>query len=183
VPVSSITVVPSSGERSVVSVDASSITIRAVPDLRDLTVGTRVVLVDGHHPALAAEAARVASAESIPLVLDAGRWRPIMEQLVPRAGAVICSANFRWPGTDSVASSARAVVEQGVSTVVVTLGAAPAATAGSDLMRTVFVHPSSLRYIQRFRNSTHTYDACLQLSDPLSAGPLDDPGSAACVQR
>lgn len=46
-----------------------------------------------------------------------------MQQVVPRAAAVICSADFRWPGTASVASSARAVLGQGVPTVIVTRGA------------------------------------------------------------
>jgi sugar/nucleoside kinase (ribokinase family) len=125
VPISSIAVVPSTGERSVVSTDAGGIAIRAVPDLRDLIAGADVVLVDGHHVALATAATRLAHDASIPLVLDAGRWRPVMQHLVPRAIAVICSADFRWPGTASVASSARAVAGQGVPTVIVTRGADP----------------------------------------------------------
>lgn len=123
VPVSSITVVPATGERSVVSSDATSITIRAVPDLHDVVAGADVVLVDGHHTELAVEAARVARDSSVPLVLDAGRWRPVMQQLIPRAAAVICSADFRWPGSADVASSARAVLGQDVSTLIVTRGA------------------------------------------------------------
>src|SRR5262249_53572608 len=77
----------------------------------------------GHHAALAAKAAQLASDASIPLVLDAGRWRPVMQQLVPQAAAVICSADFRWPDTARVESAARAVLGHGPSTVVVTRGA------------------------------------------------------------
>jgi sugar/nucleoside kinase (ribokinase family) len=124
-PVSSITVVPATGERSVVSTDASGISIDTVPELRHVITGADVVLVDGHHPVLAAAAARVTKQASTPLVLDAGRWRPVMAEVIPNAAAVICSADFRWPGTASVTSSARAVLEQGVPIVIVTQGGDP----------------------------------------------------------
>jgi sugar/nucleoside kinase (ribokinase family) len=123
VPISSITVVSSTGERSVVSSDATNITIAEVPDLSEVIRSADIVMVDGHHPALVGAAARAAERASILLVLDAGRWRPVMRELIPRAGAVICSADFRWPGTIDVHSSAHTVVDQGVPTVIVTRGA------------------------------------------------------------
>jgi sugar/nucleoside kinase (ribokinase family) len=125
VPVSSITVVALTGERSVVSTDASGIAIATLPDLDGAIGGADVVLVDGHHPSLAVAAARLARKESVPLVVDAGRWRPIMAELVPLSAAVVCSADFRFAGTASVAESAQALVEQGVPTVVITRGADP----------------------------------------------------------
>jgi sugar/nucleoside kinase (ribokinase family) len=125
VPISAITVVPSTAERSVVSTDASSIIIGAVPDLHQVITGADVVLVDGHHAALAEAAARLARRVAKPLAVDAGRWRPVMRELIPQADTVICSADFRWPGTTSAVSSAHAVRAQGVPTVVVTRGADP----------------------------------------------------------
>jgi sugar/nucleoside kinase (ribokinase family) len=125
-PISSITVLMTTGERSVVSVDAGTSILDTVPDLSVVVDTADVVLVDGHHPALAEEASRAAHVASIPLVIDAGRWKPIMERVIPRAEAVICSADFRYPGTKDSASSARALIEHGVPTVIVTRGGDPA---------------------------------------------------------
>jgi len=124
-PISSITVLTSTGDRSVVSVDAGTSVLDTVPDLSVVMGSADVVLVDGHHPTLAEEASRAANAASIPLVIDAGRWKPIMGRVIPRAEAVICSADFRYPGTDDSASSARALVQHGVPTVIVTHGSGP----------------------------------------------------------
>jgi len=124
-PVSSITVVMSTGDRSVVSVDAGVSVLDAVPDLSAVIAGADVVLVDGHHPALAEEASRAADAASVSLVIDAGRWRPVMSRVIPRAAAVICSADFRYPGTDDSESSARVLIELGVASVIVTHGGDP----------------------------------------------------------
>jgi len=124
-PISSITVRAGTGERSVVSVDAATTTPEFVASLDTVVAGADVVLVDGHHPVLAEEASRAAAEASIPLVLDAGRWRPIMRVVIPRATAVICSADFCCPRTDGVAPSAEALAARGVSTVVVTSGSDP----------------------------------------------------------
>ena len=87
--------------------------------------GAAVVLIDGHHPRLAAAAARSAAQQKLPVVLDAGRWRPVMGELLPAARAVICSADFRVPGTADPAASAAAVVGRGVPSVAVTRGGEP----------------------------------------------------------
>src|SRR4051812_10229747 len=57
VPVSAVSVVESTGDRSVVSLDA--VNSDAVPPtgLDDLVAGADVVLVDGHHPVIARAAA------------------------------------------------------------------------------------------------------------------------------
>jgi sugar/nucleoside kinase (ribokinase family) len=53
VAVSSITVLRRTAERSVVSDDAGMSEVADVPDLSSVLAGADVVLVDGHHPALA----------------------------------------------------------------------------------------------------------------------------------
>jgi sugar/nucleoside kinase (ribokinase family) len=125
VAVSSITVLRRTAERSVVSVDAGMSEVADVPDLSSVLAGADVVLVDGHHPALAEAATRAAAAASIPLVIDAGRWKPVLGRVIPEAQTVICSAEFRHAGTDDSDSSARALVRLGVPTVMVTHGADP----------------------------------------------------------
>ena len=125
VAVSSITVLRSTAERAVVSVDAGTPEVTDVPDLSSVLAGSDVVLVDGHHPVLAQAASRAAKAASKPLVIDAGRWKPVLGQVMPGAQTVICSADFRYEGTGDSDSSARALVRLGVRTVMVTHGADP----------------------------------------------------------
>jgi len=123
--VSSITVLAATGERTVVSTDGTAFTVETVPDLSSLLGDADVVLVDGHHPVLAQAGARAARAAEVPLVLDAGRWREVMSTLLPLTDDVICSADFRYPGTVDVESSAAAITARGVSTTVVTRGPDP----------------------------------------------------------
>jgi len=109
--VSAVAVTERSGERSVVSPDAGARSLPTPAELEDvagdaLMAGADVVLIDGHHPALALAAARVASRRGVPVLVDAGRWKPVMAELLPMADQVICSADFRWPGTASPDDSA-----------------------------------------------------------------------------
>lgn len=123
--ISSVIVNTATGERSVVSLDAAGRDVAAPQDLEKLLAGAAVVLINGHHPKLAAAAGRSAARQQRPVVLDAGRWRPVMDELLPAARAVICSADFRMPGTADPAASAAAVVRRGVPSVAVTRGAEP----------------------------------------------------------
>jgi sugar/nucleoside kinase (ribokinase family) len=104
-PVSAVTVLDATGERTVVSRNAGDLAARVpqggLPDA-DLT------LVDGHHPALALAAARSARR----LLVDAGSWRPIFLEIFPYAEVVACSAAFRHPAASTLdRETARALTE------------------------------------------------------------------------
>jgi sugar/nucleoside kinase (ribokinase family) len=99
-PVSAVTVLAGSGRRSVVSRNAGDLAVAVPPGLAALVAGADVVLVDGHHPALAEAAAAAARAAGRPVVVDAGSWRPVMARLLPLADVVACSATFRPPEPD-----------------------------------------------------------------------------------
>jgi sugar/nucleoside kinase (ribokinase family) len=90
-PVSAITVLAATGQRTIVSRNAGDLAAGVPVDL-DLA-GADAVLVDGHHPALAVAAARAGR----PLVVDAGSWRPVFADVLPHALVVACSAAFRAP--------------------------------------------------------------------------------------
>jgi sugar/nucleoside kinase (ribokinase family) len=95
-------------------------------DLGDLLTTADVVLVDGHHPLIARAAVRLAAARATTLVVDAGRWKPVMSDIVPYATDMVCSNDFRMPGADDDAeSTAAALVRSGVRTVVTTHGGDP----------------------------------------------------------
>ena len=122
-PVSAVTVLTGTGQRAVVSRNAGSLAV-AVPAGLDRVLATAdVVLVDGHHPALAVAAVRGRR----PVVADAGTWRPVFAELLPHCDVVACSAQFRHPdaaGDDDDATAA-AVRATGVRHVVITHGPDP----------------------------------------------------------
>lgn len=125
VPVSAVAVLESTGDRSVISLDAVTSDAAAPDHLEDLVAAADVVLVDGHHPRLAVAAARRADAGGTTLVVDAGRWKPVMADLIPHATDMVCSNDFRTPGAGGPAATAAALVGGGVRTVVTTHGGAP----------------------------------------------------------
>ncbi|MGX6603403.1 PfkB family carbohydrate kinase [Micromonosporaceae bacterium Da 78-11] len=132
-PVSAVTVLDRTGERTVVSRNAGDMTHRVppggLPDA-DLT------LVDGHHPALAVAAARAARR----LLADAGSWRPVFAEILPYAHVVACSGVFRHPaapdGDDAATASAIDAPH-----VVVTHGPEPVRWFGRGTAGTVAVPP------------------------------------------
>ncbi|MET0318654.1 MAG: PfkB family carbohydrate kinase [Rhodococcus fascians] len=125
VPVSAVSVVESTGDRSVVSLDAVNSDAMPPADLADIVAGADVVLVDGHHPLITRAAAGLAAARDTTVVVDAGRWKPVMSQLIPYATDMVCSNDFRVPDTDSPQATAAALVGSGVRTVVTTHGGDP----------------------------------------------------------
>jgi len=125
VPVSAVSVVESTGDRSVISLDAVNSDAPPPEQLDDLVARADVVLVDGHHPLIARAAVRSAAVQATPLVVDAGRWKPVMSNLIPHATEMVCSGDFRVPGADDTVSTAAALLRAGVRTVVVTHGGDP----------------------------------------------------------
>lgn len=115
--VSAIAVDAEQGTRQIVSTDAGRVKIpcdRLPAQVADLVGGADVVLLDGHHPdlalatlavlddaeppeAVAPHIAATSSAERVPVVLDAGRWKPAMARILPGCTDVVCSAAFRLP--------------------------------------------------------------------------------------
>ena len=94
--VSSVLVLPD-GTRTVVGSDAAGTDVPAPARLDELVRGADAVLVDGHHPRLALAAARAAHELHRPCVLDAGRWKPGMAELLPLVSDLVASADFAAP--------------------------------------------------------------------------------------
>lgn len=106
VPLSTVLVTEGSGERAVVSRNASGPSAGVdVPDraaLRALMEDVTAVLVDGHHLAVAVPLAAEARARDIPVILDAGSWKPGLEALLAHVDVLVASADFRSPTGDSL---------------------------------------------------------------------------------
>jgi sugar/nucleoside kinase (ribokinase family) len=116
-PVSAVTVLAATGERTIVSRNAGDRAVAVpsggLPDA-DLT------LVDGHHPVLAVAAARSARR----LLVDAGSWRPVFAEIFPHAEVVACSGDFRHPGATAPGDEGTAAAVAAPH-VVITHGGAP----------------------------------------------------------
>ncbi|MHA3024782.1 PfkB family carbohydrate kinase [Mycobacterium sp. BMJ-28] len=141
VPVSAVSVVESTGDRSVVSLDAVNSDALPPEHLDDLVATADVVLVDGHHPLIARAAAARAATRHTALVVDAGRWKPVMSDILPYATDMLCSNDFRVPGAGDPQSTAAALVEGGVHTVVTTHGGDPVTWWSGGLSGSVPVTP------------------------------------------
>jgi sugar/nucleoside kinase (ribokinase family) len=103
VPMSSIIVTQATGERAVVSLNASrsQISADAIPQQfwTELTShATAIVLMDGHQMEVSRAVAEWAREHHIPIVIDGGSWKPGFERVLCLADYAICSANFRPPG-------------------------------------------------------------------------------------
>ncbi|MFD2417812.1 PfkB family carbohydrate kinase [Amycolatopsis pigmentata] len=108
------------GERTVVSRNAGALppsSRLSFPRHHDLVTSASAVLIDGHHPDLALGAARRARERGIPVLLDAGSWKPVLTELLPLVDIAACSAHFRAPS--------ESLRERGVPIVITTAGADP----------------------------------------------------------
>ncbi|MBF6173207.1 PfkB family carbohydrate kinase [Nocardia blacklockiae] len=98
-PVSSIVVATESGTRTIVSLDGSEISAPFRPTQLGPLNDADLVLIDGHYPELALGFARAARESGVPVLLDAGRWRPVHAELLALTDIAICSSAFAPPGT------------------------------------------------------------------------------------
>lgn len=142
--VSTVQILAATGERSVCSVDATGGVPVAVPvqpphDLATLAGAVDVVLYDGHHPGLGAAVATAVAATGVPLVLDAGRWRPAFATVLPVAEFVVASAAFT---VEDRRATALDLITARTTAAAVTNGGRPidwATTAGTGVIEVVDV--------------------------------------------
>jgi sugar/nucleoside kinase (ribokinase family) len=97
VPVSSVLVTESTGERAVLSRNAVGVSSWASVDLAGVLDGVSAVLVDGHHLPVAVAVAAAAREHGIPVLADAGSWKPGLEALLAHVDVLVVSADLRVP--------------------------------------------------------------------------------------
>ncbi|MGB8022390.1 MAG: PfkB family carbohydrate kinase [Candidatus Nanopelagicales bacterium] len=102
--VSTVLVTRGTGQRAVVSVNASrhgAALPDGGPDAADwapaLVDGMDSVLVDGHHLDLALPLAEAARAAGVPVLLDGGSWKPGLERLLALVDIALVSAVLQVP--------------------------------------------------------------------------------------
>lgn len=122
-PVSSIVVSAGTGDRAVIARSADHTTVEAPQLSADALAGMSIVLVDGHQMAVSAQIAQWAKAQQIPVVVDAGSWKPNFETVLAFADVVIASANFLPPDCKTTQDVFAYLASLGVTQMAVTRGA------------------------------------------------------------
>ena len=96
-PVSSIIVTEATGDRAVVSINATKSQVDRQAINQDILTSINIVLLDGHQIAASQEIAQLAHSKNIPILLDGGSWKPGLEEILPFIEWAVCSDNFHPP--------------------------------------------------------------------------------------
>jgi len=124
----SILVTRATGERAVIS-PTSAATDGELEDLTPVEIpNTLGILIDGYFPSLSLPLARAGRERGIPVILDAGGFKPYTDELLAHVDVAVVSDAFRPPGTtgdpDAVFAYLRA---RGVMWAAITRGPEPIA--------------------------------------------------------
>lgn len=124
-PASSILVTQATGERAVISINATL--TQATPDQipPDVLADVAVVLIDGHQMAVSQAIAQQAQAASIPVVIDGGSWKPEFEAVLRHATYAICSAHFSPPDCQTANEIFNYLAALGIPNIAITQGEQP----------------------------------------------------------
>ncbi len=133
-PVSTVLVTASTGQRAVVSTNATlrpdDLGPAAARVAEEVLAGAGAVLVDGHHLAAGIAVAGAARRRGIPVLADGGSWKPGLEGLLAHVDVAILSGDFVVPGPDEPGG------RDGVLAAVAALGPSfVARSAGPGLVR------------------------------------------------
>ncbi len=97
-PSSSIIVNQTTGERAVISINATKSQAKINNKLFwEILQGIDVILLDGHQISTSVMIAKEAQRLKIPVVLDGGSWKPGLEKVLAYVNYAICSENFYPP--------------------------------------------------------------------------------------
>nr|WP_278003477.1 PfkB family carbohydrate kinase [Nodosilinea sp. TSF1-S3] len=121
-PLSTILVTAATGDRAVISRNAVGRQADPAAIPKPLLTAVDIVLIDGHQMATSHAIAIAAQAQAIPIVIDAGSWKPGFEKVLPLATSVIAAAKFRLPGQTNTLS---ALSTLGIAEVATTHGPHP----------------------------------------------------------
>ena len=137
--VSTVLVTRGTGERAVVSVNATGAGDLPAPSadvLRDATA----LLVDGHHLGAAQVLARAASARGIPVLLDGGSWKPGLDALLAHVDHAVLSADFHLPDGAPV----EVLLDRGPSLVAQSAGGGPVRVLRGEVDGVQLLHPPTV---------------------------------------
>lgn len=124
-PVSSIIVTQKTGDRAVVSLNASKAQVGRERIPADILQGVDIVLMDGHQIEVGYAIAQQAKLNNIPIVIDGGSWKPGLENILPMVDYAICSDNFYPPNCHNSEQVFSYLSNMGISHIAITRGEQP----------------------------------------------------------
>ncbi|MCU0544886.1 MAG: PfkB family carbohydrate kinase [Oscillatoriaceae cyanobacterium Prado104] len=124
-PVSSIIVTETTGDRAVISINATKSQAGSQAINPDVLASVNIVLIDGHQIAASQEIARIAKSKNISIVLDGGSWKPGLEEILPFVEWAICSDNFYPPDCHNSQQVFACLSAAGISNIAITRGERP----------------------------------------------------------
>ncbi|MGB3511690.1 MAG: sugar kinase [Microcoleaceae cyanobacterium] len=121
-PVSSIITTQNTGDRAVISINAtkSQISKQVIPP--EIINNIDIVLIDGHQMAASLEIAQLAKSKNIPIVIDGGSWKTGFEEILPFVDYAICSANFYPPSCENQEEVFAYLSDKNISDIAITQG-------------------------------------------------------------
>jgi sugar/nucleoside kinase (ribokinase family) len=117
-PISSIIVTQSTGDRAVISVNATRFQADVADIPANILQDVAIVLIDGHQMTVGAAIAAQAKTLSIPVAIDGG-------SVLPHVDYAVCSANFHPPGMTKPDAVFDFLAGFGISAMAITQGSEP----------------------------------------------------------
>jgi sugar/nucleoside kinase (ribokinase family) len=127
------------GERSVVSVNTTRMSIPSIDVDPALVNAAEVLMVDGHAMQASQAWAQAAKSAGVRVVFDGGSWKPGTDELLKSVDIAICSADFRPPGCASDEDVIAFLRTSGVADIAITHGADPVRFASARSAGTIEV--------------------------------------------
>lgn len=124
-PVISSISVSRTGERNVVSANATRLTAQPAQINEMVLTDAAVVLVDGHFMEACLAWSRAARARGIQVVLDGGSWKASTDELLKTIDSAICSADFMPSGCLTEDDVFKFLLDRGVENIAITNGPEP----------------------------------------------------------
>ena len=121
-PVSSIITTQDTGDRAVISINATKSQISKELISSEILHNIDIVLIDGHQMAASLEIAQLAKSKNIPIVIDGGSWKLGFEEILPFVDYAICSANFYPPNCESQEEVFDYLASQNIRHIAITQG-------------------------------------------------------------
>lgn len=126
-PISSVIVTQGTGDRAVISLNASKTQAgleNLTPEiLTELLENVGIVLIDGHQLEAGVAIAKLAKSLGIPTVLDGGSWKSGLENILPYIDYAICSDNFYPPHCTQQSEVITYLINQQIKHIAITRGA------------------------------------------------------------
>lgn len=124
-PVSSIIVTPETGDRMVVSINATKSQVSSFSNLTQSLDNIDIILIDGHQIPMSQILIQHAKTKKIPIVLDGGSWKPGLETILPNITYAICSDSFYPPNCKTSADVFNYLKALNIPYIAITQGEKP----------------------------------------------------------